>query len=96
MVAKKLADALAMKCNESYSLVTWMRCCMAFSLARSAFRCVLHTPLLNVKVNPFPHNFRMEVRINSYDIFINCNSSVKNYTFYLVGQIRCPCHTRLS
>ena len=41
MVVKKLADALAMKRNETYSrVVTWMRCCLAFSLARSAIRCV--------------------------------------------------------
>ncbi len=41
VVVKKLADALAMKRNESYSrIVSWMRCCLAFSLARSAIRCV--------------------------------------------------------
>ena len=41
VVVKKLADALAMKRNETYSrVVTWMRCCLAFSLARSAIRCV--------------------------------------------------------
>ena len=41
MVVKRLANALAMMCNESYSrVVTWIRCCLAFSLARSAIRCV--------------------------------------------------------
>ena len=41
VVIKKLADALATKRNESYSRVAgWMRCCLAFSLARSAIRCV--------------------------------------------------------
>ena len=41
VVVKKLAHALAMKRNETYSrVVTWMRCCLAFSLARSAIRCV--------------------------------------------------------
>ena len=41
MVVKKLADTLAMKRNETYNcVVTWMRCCLAFSLARSAIRCV--------------------------------------------------------
>ena len=40
-MVKRLADALAMKCNESYShVVCWMRCSLAFSLARSAIRCV--------------------------------------------------------
>lgn len=38
---KKLAASLALKRNESYSrVVTWIRCCLAFSLARSAIRCV--------------------------------------------------------
>ncbi len=41
MVVRKLADDLALKRNESYSrVVSWMRCCLAFSLARSAIRCV--------------------------------------------------------
>lgn len=41
VVLKRLADALATKRNESYSrVVSWMRCCLAFSLARSALRCV--------------------------------------------------------
>ena len=41
VVVKRLADALAMKHNENYSrVITWMRCCLAFSLARSAIRCV--------------------------------------------------------
>ncbi len=41
VVVRKLADDLALKCNESYSrVVSWMRCCLAFSLARSAIRCV--------------------------------------------------------
>ena len=40
VVVKRLADALAMKRNENYSrVITWMRCCLAFSLARSAIRC---------------------------------------------------------
>ena len=40
-VEKKLADDLAMKRNERYSrVVSWMRCCLAFSLARAAIRCV--------------------------------------------------------
>ena len=41
VVVKRLADALAMKRNESYSwVITWMRRCLAFSLARSAIHCV--------------------------------------------------------
>ena len=41
VVIRKLANDLAMKRNESYSrVVSWMRCCLAFSLARSAIRCV--------------------------------------------------------
>ena len=41
VVVKKLADDLAMKRNERYSrVVSWMRCCLAFSLARAAIRCV--------------------------------------------------------
>ena len=41
VVVKRLADALATKRDESYShVVCWMRCCLAFSLARSAIRCV--------------------------------------------------------
>ena len=41
VVVKKLADALATKRNEGYSrVVSWMRCSLAFSLARSAIRCV--------------------------------------------------------
>ena len=41
VVLKRLADALATKRSESYSrVVNWMRCCLAFSLARSALRCV--------------------------------------------------------
>ena len=50
VVAKKLADALAMKRSKSYSrVVIWIRCCLAFSLARSASyplcaRISLHAP----------------------------------------------------
>ena len=41
IVVKRIADALASKRKESYSkVVCWMRCCLAFSLARSAIRCV--------------------------------------------------------
>ena len=41
VVVKRLADAIATKRNESYSRVMiWMRCCLAFSLARAAIRCV--------------------------------------------------------
>ena len=41
MVVKRLANALAMKRNKSYSrVITWIRCCLAFSLARCAIRCV--------------------------------------------------------
>ena len=41
VVVKKLADDLAMKRNERYSrVVSWMRCRLAFSLARAAIRCV--------------------------------------------------------
>ena len=41
VVVKKLADNLAMKRNERYSrVVSWMRCRLAFSLARAAIRCV--------------------------------------------------------
>ena len=41
VVIKRLASALAMKRDASYNrVVTWMRCCLAFSLARSAIRCV--------------------------------------------------------
>ncbi len=38
---KKLAAQLATKRNESYChLISWMRCSLSFSLARSAIRCV--------------------------------------------------------
>ena len=41
VVVKKVADDLAMKRNERYSrVVSWMRYCLAFSLARAAIRCV--------------------------------------------------------
>ena len=41
VVVKRLAGDLATKRNESYSqVVGWMRCSLAFSLARSAIRCV--------------------------------------------------------
>ena len=41
VVIKKLASQVAMKRNESYChLMSWMRCCLSFSLARSAIRCV--------------------------------------------------------
>ena len=37
----RIADALAAKRKECYSkVVCWMRCCLAFSLARSAIRCI--------------------------------------------------------
>ncbi len=38
---KKLAAQLATKRNENYChLISWIRCCHSFSLARSAIRCV--------------------------------------------------------
>ena len=41
VVIKKLASQVAMKRNESYChLMSWMRCCLSFSLARSAICCV--------------------------------------------------------
>ena len=41
VVIKKIADALATKHGESYSkVVTRMRCRLAYSLARSAIRCI--------------------------------------------------------
>ncbi len=41
VVIKKLADVIATKRNEIYTrVVGWMRCSLAFSLARSAIRCV--------------------------------------------------------
>ena len=41
LVVKRIADAMASKRKESYSkVVCWMRCCLAFSLATSAIRCV--------------------------------------------------------
>ncbi len=41
VVVKRLAGDLATKRNENYSqIVGWMRCSLAFSLARSAIRCV--------------------------------------------------------
>ncbi len=41
VVCKKLAASLAVKRNEAYTrVVTWIRCCLAFALARSAIRCV--------------------------------------------------------
>ena len=41
VVVKRLADAVATKRNESYTrAVTWMRCCLTFSLAKSTIRCV--------------------------------------------------------
>ena len=37
----RIADALAAKRKECYSkVICWMRCCLAFSLARSAIRCI--------------------------------------------------------
>ena len=40
VVVKKLASSLAVKRNEAYSrVVAWIRCCLAFALARSAIRC---------------------------------------------------------
>ena len=41
VVVKKLASALSVKRHESYSrVVAWVRCCLAFGLARSAIRCL--------------------------------------------------------
>ena len=41
VVIKKIADALATKRGESYSkVVSWMWCCLAYSLDRLAIRCV--------------------------------------------------------
>ena len=41
VAVKKLATALATKRNENYChVISWMRCCLSFSLARSAIRCV--------------------------------------------------------
>jgi hypothetical protein len=41
VVVKKLAAALSLKRNESYAkVITWLRCRLAFSLSRSAVRCV--------------------------------------------------------
>ena len=41
VVIKRLADALSVKRNECYShTISWMRCCLSFSLARSAIRCL--------------------------------------------------------
>ena len=41
VVIKKTADALANKHGKSYSkVVGWMRCHLAYSLARSAVKCV--------------------------------------------------------
>ena len=41
IVVKRIADALVSKRKESCSkVVCWMRCCLAFSLATSAIRCV--------------------------------------------------------
>ena len=38
---KRLADVLSVKRNECYSrTISWMRCCLSFSLARSAIRCL--------------------------------------------------------
>ena len=41
VVVKKLASSLSAKRNEAYSrIVAWMRCCLSFTLARSAIRCI--------------------------------------------------------
>ena len=41
VVVKKFGRCPCQKRNESYShVVSWMRCCLAFSLARSAICCV--------------------------------------------------------
>ena len=41
VVIKKLANALATKRRVAYSrVVSWLRCCLSFSLARSAIRCI--------------------------------------------------------
>ena len=41
VVVKKLASSLAAKRNEAYSrVVAWIRCSLAFALARSAVRCI--------------------------------------------------------
>ncbi len=38
---KRLAEALSIKRKECYShTISWMRCCLSFSLARSAIRCL--------------------------------------------------------
>ena len=58
VVIKKITDALATKCGESYrKVVTWMRCHLAYSLVRSAIRCIqdssftLAMPLFTVQGN---------------------------------------------
>ena len=41
VVVKKLASSLAAKRNKTYSrIVAWIRCCLAFALARLAIRCI--------------------------------------------------------
>ena len=41
VVIKKLANALATKRRVAYSrVVSWLQCCLSFSLARSAIRCI--------------------------------------------------------
>ena len=40
VVIKRLADALSVKRNCYSHTISWMRCCLSFSLARSAIRCL--------------------------------------------------------
>ena len=42
VVLNNLADALATKRNENYNhVICCLRCCLAFTLARSPIRCIL-------------------------------------------------------
>ena len=42
VVVKKLASSLAARRSKTYTrhVVAWIRCCLAFALARSAIRCI--------------------------------------------------------
>ncbi len=68
VVVKKLASSLAARRNEIYShVIGWLRSCLAFSLARSAIRCIRGSRTLRRKTDLAPVSLvRAETHCDNY------------------------------
>ena len=72
VVVKKLASSLAVKRNEAYSrVVAWIRCCLAFALARSATRYIRGSRFVAELLNLFPWTW-----FTRRPVLVSCNSVV--------------------